>query len=350
MSAPSLRKRGDLDFHIPAGILQEMDKRPTSIGIFPVPGFALLSYASLVEPMRAANQLSGQELYRLIHFSDGPLVPSSGPAVVEAGTRLGEMPELDLFFVVAGGRPETFDDSKVLNWLGRLARRGVRMGGVSGGAVLLVKAGLMTGRRFTVHWEHADALAEMAPGLTIERSLFVVDRDRVTCAGGTASLDLMHALITAEHGASFARLVSDWFMQTETRPSGGPQRAGRAERLGTTATPVLAAVEAMESHLGDPLSLDQLAMIAQVSPRQLNRLFSHRLGQSTMAYYRGLRLALAHQLLTQSPMSLTEIALATGFASSSHFTTAYRARHGMAPSRVRDRGLQLPERRRTLLP
>ena len=89
----------------------------------------------------------------------------------------------------------------------------------------------MAGRRMTVHWEHAAALAEISPHLVIERTLYVIDRDRVTCAGGTAPMDLMHALITQHHGAPFARLASDWFLHTEVRPSGGPQRAGLVNRV-----------------------------------------------------------------------------------------------------------------------
>ena len=308
---------------------------PSCVGVLPIPGFALMSYACVVEPFRAANLLSGQELYRLVHFSTDGAVRSSGSAVVEATVRVGEMPSLDCLFVVAGGEPELFDDPNVFGWLGRMARRGTVLGGVSGGPVILAKAGLMAGRRMTVHWEHVRALEEASPGLLLERSLYVVDRDRVTCAGGTAPLDLMHALIAADQGSAFARRVSDWFLHTDVRPSGGPQRGGLAERLGTASAPVLAAVEAMETHVADPLALGDLAAIAGVSARQLNRLFRDRLGVSAMSYYRDLRLNVAERLVRTSPLTLTEVALATGFANSSHFSVRYSERFGVAPSRSR---------------
>ena len=310
-------------------------KFPVRIGVLPIPGFALMSYACVVEPFRAANLLGGRDLYRLVHFSSGGSVPSSGAAVAEATSRVGETPELDYLFVVAGGDPTSFDDPGVFGWLGRIARLGTVLGGVSGGPVILAKAGLMTGRRMTVHWEHVQALEEVSPGLLLERSLYVIDRDRVTCAGGTAPLDLMHALIAADHGSVFARRVSDWFLHTDVRPSGGPQRGGLVERVGTASAPVLAAVEAMENHVADPLALEDLAAIANVSARQLNRLFRERLGMPAMAYYRNIRLDVAERLVTRSPLSLTEIALATGFANSSHFSTRYRRRFGIAPSRTR---------------
>src|SRR6056297_1897159 len=307
--------------------------RVRRIGVLPIPGFAALSYASTVEMLRAANLLSRERLYDVINIGpeDGP-VQSSGAMQVACEARVGTEIDLDYLFVVAGGDPMSFDDARIMAWLGRVARKGVQLGGVSGGPVILAKAGLMAGRRMTVHWEHAAALAELSPQLMIERTLYVIDRDRVTCAGGTAPIDLMHALITRHHGAPFARLVSDWFMHTEVRPSAGPQRAGLVERVGCNVPAVLDAVEMMETHVADPVKLGDLANAAGVSPRQLNRLFHDRLGRSTMGYYRDLRLETARALLRNAPLSLTEIALATGFASSSHFSRVYAQHFGGPPS------------------
>jgi len=306
------------------------------IGILPIEGFAAMSYACLTEPMRAANLLARRTLYEMIDFgtSDSP-VPSSGAMSVAPQARVGDDLVLDYLFVAAGGDPTTYNNRAVMNWLAHMARLGVPLGGVSGGPIILARAGLMTGRRMTVHWEHATALAEISPHLLIERQLYVIDRDRVTCAGGTAPMDLMHALITQHHGAPFARLVSDWFMHTEIRPSVGPQRGGLVERVGSTNASILDAVEAMEAHVAEPLPLDRLAGFSGLSPRQLNRLFRDKLGRSVMRYYRELRLEKAQSLLRNSPLSLTEIALATGFANSSHFSRAYAAQFGQPPSSYR---------------
>ena len=306
------------------------------IGVLPISGFALMSYASCAEPFRAANLLSRQPLYDLINIStDGKPVQSSGAASVTPQAKVGDILDLDYLFVIAGGDPASFRDRKVLNWLRRLARFGVRLGGVSGGPVILARAGLMEGYRMTVHWEHAEALIEISPNLLIEHTLFVIDRDRVTCAGGTAPMDLMHTLIAQHHGSVFARLVSDWFLHTEIRPPVGPQRGGLVERVGVTNAAILDAVKMMESHVADPLSLEHLAVSAGISPRQLNRLFNQKLGRSTMGYYRDLRLDKAQVLLRNSALSLTEIALATGFSSSSHFSRAFSALHNQSPSSLR---------------
>ena len=304
---------------------------PFRVGILPVRGFALMSYACTVEPLRAANLLSGSKLYEIVHYSSGARVPSSGAAWVERTRRPAGEEDLDLLLVVAGGDPFAFEDADVLEWLRRLDTRGIRIGGVSGGSVILAMAGLMEGRRMTVHWEHAAALSETHPDCLIERRLYVMDRDRVTCGGGTAPLDLMHALISSQWGGGFARLVSDWFLHTDIRAAADPQRGTLAERLGSNSPHLVEAVSAMENHIADPLSLSQLAMVAGVTPRHLNRLFAERLGRSTMAYYRELRLDVAQRLIKDTPMSIAEVSEATGFATSSHFSGAYRQAFGVSP-------------------
>lgn len=310
--------------------------QPLRVGFLLIDGFALLSYSSAAEPMRAANHLAGRLLYDVLHIPvAGGRAVSSGGAVIEGTASLDGDRDFDLILVVAGGDPAKFDDRRVFQWLRMMARRGVQIAGVSGGPVILARAGIMEGRRMTVHWEHVQTLAEITPTLLVERSLYVIDRDRLTCAGGTAALDLMHALITRHHGATFARRVSDWFMHTDVRPSGGPQRAGLVERYGVSDPAVIQAIEMMENHVADPLNLDQLAHLSGLGARQLNRLFREKMGASTMAFYRGLRLEKARNLLEQSVLSVTEIALATGFASSAHFSTAFRTRFGHPPRNSR---------------
>ncbi len=307
------------------------DHAPYRVGILPIDGFALMSYSCTVEPLRAANLLSRRPLYDVVHFAHGSRARSSGEAGVKGRYEVGAAVNLDLLLVVAGGDPFAFDDAATFAWLRQLDRRGVRIGGVSGGAVILANAGLLRDRRMTVHWDHAPMLAELYPDLLIERRLYVIDRDRVTCGGGVAPLDLMHALIASQHGSSFARLVSDWFLHTDIRAASAPQRGGIAERVGSSSPHVVEAVAAMDSHIADPLTLPQLARAAGVTPRHLNRLFTAALGQSAMEYYRGLRLTVGQRLVRNTAMSLSEIAEATGFSSSSHFSNAYKDRFDTRP-------------------
>ena len=304
-----------------------------------VEGFALMSFAAVTEPLRAANLLAGKRLYGSFFFAAGSGISkilNSSSAASVAVADLGEAGgDFDLAFVVAGGDPVGFRDDRVFQWLRRQARHGCVLGGVSGGPAVLANAGVMQNRRMTLHWEHAAALEERHPGLLLERTLYVVDRDRMTCAGGTAPLDMMHALIAEHHGTDFARRVSDWFMHTDVRPAGGPQRAGLAQRYGTNRHAVLAAIEIMENHIADPLPLSDLAQLVGVSARHLNRQFGAGLGRSAGAFYRDLRLDKSRELLRQTDLPVLEIAIATGFSGAAHFATAYGRRFGEAPSRHR---------------
>lgn len=311
------------------------NKTPFRVGILALPGFALMSYACTVEPLRAANLLSGHALYDIVHFGQSEKIASSGVAEISSSDALSDVQDLDLLLVVAGGTPERCEDKGVFEWLQRLSRKGVPLGGVSGGSVILAKAGVVKGRRMTVHWEHVPYLSEMFPELLIERRLYVIDRDRVTCGGGTAPLELMHALIGEHHGAVFARQVSDWFLHTGIRAAAEPQRGGLAERLGPQSPRVLDAVAAMEDHVADPLSLSQLAQGSGVTPRQLNRLFQEAFGETTMAYYRKLRLDVAKRLIGGTSMLMREIADACGFSNAAHFSQAFTNAFGVSPQSYR---------------
>lgn len=306
-------------------------RAPFRVGVVPVPGFALMSYACTVEPLRAANLLSRKPLYDIQHFAQGPTSQSSGGAEIRPTHAIGDCPDLDLLLVVAGGNPFSVCDPELLTWLMHMADRVPQIGGVSGGSVILCKAGLMAGRRMTVHWEHSAELSEAYPDVLIERRLYVIDRDRVTCGGGTAPIDLMHALISDHHGSVFARLVSDWFLHTEIRTATAPQRALPSAQIGAAPARVVEAVMAMENHVADPLSLPQLAMMAGITDRHLNRLFQDTFGQSAMGYYRRLRLDVGRRLVTGSSMPIAEIAEATGFSTASHFSNLYARAFDVSP-------------------
>ena len=315
------------------------DIRPATIGFLLIPGFALLPYACAVEPLRAANILSGRTLYAWRHFSpDGaPSAASNGIVIAADPLSTDAVPHMHTLFVCAGGNPATFGHAATFARLRGLARQGVILGGISGGAYILARAGLLRNRRFTLHWEHAAAFAEEFPNLDLRRSLFEIDRDCVTCSGGTAALDMMHALIARTHGPAIAAAVSDWFLQTEIRAGTAPQRLSLRERLGVRSRPLLRALGAMEAQLENPHTRLDLATAAGVTPRQLERLFQRELGRTPGAHYLQLRLERARQLARQTDLPLSEIATACGFASLSHFSRSYRTRFGAPPTTERYR-------------
>ena len=308
------------------------------LGLLLVDGFALMSYASVIEPFRAANDLAGKALYRWIHVSrTGEAVPASNGASVMADARVGDPVLCDVMFVFAGGDPAAFDDRPTFGWLRKLAQGGAAMAGVSGGPFLLARAGLLSGHRATIHWEHEAAFRDAFPDLAVETSLFIVDRRRMTCAGGTAGLDLAIEMIEREHGSDLSRRVSEWFIRTDARGSERPQRQSLRDRYGVTNDSVRRALAEMEAWIEEPRDRTMVASAAGISLRQLERLFIAHVGLSMTDIYLRIRLDQAAQLIGSTGMSITAVALACGFRSAAHFSRSFKARHGITPSAARKR-------------
>ena len=285
-----------------------------------------MSYAAAIEPLRAANQLSGRRLYRWWHASpDGRPVAASNGVVILPDVKIGEVsPTTRRLFVCAGGNPSTFVDRHVFAWLRQLARRGVAIGGISGGPYVLARAGLLDKRRCTLHWEHIPAFQESFPNARVGRSLFEIDDGRITCSGGIAALDLMLHFLERDHGAVLAAEVSDWFLHDQMRQGLAPQRMSLPLRFGVDDARIIRVLEAIESHVQEPLGREALAAIACVSVRQLERLFRDAIGRGLHQHYLRQRLHHAHRLRRESALPLAEIASATGFASATELRRAAR--------------------------
>lgn len=325
--------------NMPKSDKTEISARTRTLGLFLTDGFALMSYASIIEPFRAANSLARSTLYRWIHITrDGQAVAASNGASMLADQSIVDPLDCDRLFVFAAGDPTAFTDSATFAWLRRLAQRNTHIVGVSGGPYLLARAGLLNGYRATIHWEHAAAITEEFPELAVESSLFVIDRQRMTCAGGSAGLDLAVELINRDHGAALAAQVSEWFIRTEPRRAESSQRPSLTERYGVTNDRVLRALAEMEAAIEEPCSRSALAARAGVSVRQLERLFDACLGTRVASMYMRIRLDAAAQLLRSTSLSVTAVGLACGFRSSSHFSRSYKARFDHPPSAAASAG------------
>jgi transcriptional regulator GlxA family with amidase domain len=310
--------------------------RPSRVGFLLIPGFALMSYASAIEPLRAANVLTGQDLYRWRHIAiQGSEIVASNGVRIQADASIASVGRIDTIVVCAGGNPQTFDHPPTFAFLRKVARHGVRVGGVSAGPYLLAKAGLLDGYRCTVHWEHIPAFTETFPFLHLSHSLFEIDRDRFTCAGGIAALDMMHALIRIDHGPAVASAVSDWFLQTEVRRGGAAQRLSPTERFGVHDPKLIATLLRIEQNIETPLAPEKLAKLAGISLRQLERLFARNLRTTIHRRYMLVRLERARVLLRQTAIPVAEIAFAAGFASPMHFSRMYKRHFGVTATSER---------------
>ncbi|HVE50947.1 MAG TPA: GlxA family transcriptional regulator [Casimicrobiaceae bacterium] len=304
------------------------------VGFFLIPDFPMLAFASSIEPLRAANRLSGQRLFdwRLVSSDGGPVRASNGidVAVHQAS---GEQAGVDLLLVYAG--TDVKSDAATAKWLRALSREGVALGGVSLGAYVLAQAGLLDGRRCTLHWENLAAFAERFPRARVTADVFVVDGNRYTCSGGTSGLDMMLHLISDRCGRALANDVSEQFIHPRIRETHDPQRMAVQSRVGVANSKLIAAIGMMEAQHEDPRPVGAIAEEAGLSPRQLERLFAKYVGTSPSHYYLRLRLERARTMLLQTAKPVLDVAVACGFASASHFSRCYRAEYGRKPSHER---------------
>ncbi|WP_084621062.1 GlxA family transcriptional regulator [Paracoccus aminophilus] len=307
--------------------------------------FTMISFAAAIEPLRLANQLSRKTHYswKLVGegFRDGHGIArcSNGTALaIDSGLEEGSRE--DTILVCGGLHVAQATTRPILAWLRREARRGARIGALCTGTWTLAEAGLLHGRRATIHWENQDGLAEKFPDIEMIRSVFVEDGNILTAAGGTAAIDLMLRQISRDQGSDLAARVADQMIHTSIRTEDDHQRLSIPTRIGVRHPRLATIVARMEGNLEDPISPAQLAADAGISPRQLERLFARYLGRSPKRYYMEIRLERARNLLLQTDMSVIEIALACGFASAAHFSKCYRASYGTTP--YRQRGTQEP--------
>jgi AraC family carnitine catabolism transcriptional activator len=300
-----------------------------------MPGFSLLDFAAIAEPLRSANRLGG-ELYRWkVLSADGhPVSASNGMSMAVDGP-LETLEAASILYVVAAYDPLAHVDRTLRHWLKRQANAGITLGGVDTGAFVLAEAGLLQGFRVTVHWETIAAFIERYPALRISHEIFEIDGRRITSAGGTASMDLMLELIARRHGRDLAIRVAEQFVLGQIRPQKNLQRPPLGERYGVNNTKLLSAIAKMEQHIETPLAIDPLAANVGITRRQLERLFRTSMGESPAGFYLNLRLERGRQLLQQTDLSVMEVSLACGFESSSYFARCYKNRFQRPPRQDR---------------
>jgi len=302
-----------------------------------VPNFSILAFTSALEPLRAANRLSGSALYAWTLLSvDGAPVRSSSQVGVLVDAALDDTLRFDTAIVCAGIGVETWRDARLDGWLRRKARQGCRIGAVSTGTYVLARAGLLETVRCTLHWENLPAFHEEFPQLQATPELFEIDDNRMTCSGGTAALDMMLSVIGLDHGRDLATRVAEQFIHERIRSREEKQRMALRTRLAVSHPKLLRVVAIMEDHLEDPLPRSELARMAGLSTRQLERLFRRYLGKTPTRHYLELRLDRARLLLAQTSLSVLEVATACGFVSASHFSKCYREFFARSPRE--DRG------------
>jgi AraC family carnitine catabolism transcriptional activator len=302
-----------------------------------LPEFSVMGFASAVEPLRVANRFVPDAYrWKILSLDGGPVRASNGMSLNVDAT-LASAQTVQTLFVVAGFNPLQAYQGALGDILRRLDRQGATLGAIDTGAFVLAQARLLQNQPVTLHWEAHSAFKERYPTLAVTQELFEWGERRISCAGGTAAMDMMLALIGKSHGQALAATVSEQFLHGPVRSPSDHQRTEVVARFGVHDRKLVQAIQGMQMHLEELLAIDDLAGRIGITRRQLERLFAAHLQTSPAAFYLSLRLDRARQLLEQSDMGIMAIAVACGFSSASHFGRAYRKHFGLRPKDQRAR-------------
>lgn len=311
-------------------------RAPTRFVILLTPGYWAMIFAMAMETLRVANRMAGAELFETVVCAEGgvPVRDSLG-AQFPIDHGLEDICRDDTIVICTGADVRAACTPAVLQWLRRGARQGAALAGLSTGAWVMAEAGLVDGLPVTLHWEHRSSFAEHFPAVELSEYTYVVGNRRYSTAGGTSVIDLMLHLISEAEGPELANLVADQLMYTNIRVLQHSARVQVAERIGMRHPKLSEILALMETNLEEPLRPGDLAETVNISTRQLERLFRRYLRSTPKKYYTDLRLQRAQHLLLQTNMSVTEVAMASGFNAASHFSRLFRQRYGMSPHKLR---------------
>jgi AraC family carnitine catabolism transcriptional activator len=312
---------------------------PGPIAFVLFPQFAMLALASAIEPLRIANRyLRTPYAWQLLSL-DGAAVADDNGILIQPHNSIDSVDEaLGTVILCADIEPERYYSAELRRWLRRMSATGVSLGALDTGCFLLARAGLLDGRRVTMHWEVAGAFRERFPQVSVTQTLYEVSTRRLTCAGGTAAIDMMLSAIAIDHGIELANRVAEHCLQGQIRPGDVPQRMALAMRSRIHQPAVLSAMQLLEATLDRSIGVPELADYVGLSRRQLLRLFAQTTGEGPARYHRRLRLEHARSLLRYTAITVSEASAAVGFNSLAHFCRAYRHQYGQSPGG--DRGSQ----------
>ena len=316
-----------------AKIMFVPDPTPLEIEVLVIPESTLISVAAVIEPMRAANRVLGRRQFGwVITTPDGEPAPTHSGIPVPAARPFDPLASTAPLIVIGSFNIVTHMTAGLVRRLGRAGRARPMIGGVEAGAWVMARAGLLTGRQATTHWEDLEDFAATYPDIDVVPRRFVIDGNRFTTGGAGPALDLMLELIRVRLGYPLSLEVAKMFIYEQ------PERTEQAPAL-TLARPrephLARAIEVMEANLAEPRSISRIARAAGVGARHLQTLFRDNLGVTPYAYYQAVRLNRARRMLIETRRPVLEIAGLTGFASPASFARAYRRQHGESPRETR---------------
>jgi len=302
-----------------------------------LPESSMMSLASALDPMRAANRIADRRLFDWrIATLNGKSARLTCDLVIEPDTALDGNLHGDVLIVIASFNQQHHAGPAHLKLLKRLARNFSVVGGIEAGSWILARSGLLKGKSATTHWEDLEEFANRYPALDIRPDRFVIDGKVFTTGGASPTFDFMLYLIRRRYGYPLAMEVSSVFIYDGVHSATDTQPLVSLGMLENSEPRVAAAIHVMEQHIDDTLSIVQVAVQVDLSVRMLEYLFKQTLDLSPAAYYRRLRLQTARRMVVDARLKLQEIAVRTGFNSLSSFSRLFRNAYRQSPRECRN--------------
>lgn len=305
----------------------------TNVGFLIFPGFPMSCLTSMIEPLRAANEIAGVTSFAWSLVSEtGARVMSSAQVGFEVDDAISTDLDVDVLFLLSSPLAQPDTPRGLHGALRALDRHGVILGGISGGVFPLVRAGLMQGHRCSVHWCYEAAFRAEFPDMAAVSDVIVTDGRRYTVSGAAAAFDLALRLIEDALGAEIAHEVACWFQHPLMRGEGVRQRipVPVSNQQGLPDL-VSAAIDLFSARMETPISVAEVAETLGVTPRQIERAFKKATAQNPTQFYRAMRMKAARQLVLYSKDSMTQIATAVGYATPTPLLAHYTAAFGVTP-------------------
>lgn len=280
-----------------------------------------------------ANVSAGERLYEMRLLSEqGGAIPNSFDIAIQ--TRALARQKVDTLIVLGLLQPASTSPG-LIRQLRRLAAASRRTASVCTGAFILGEAGLLDGRRVTTHWLYARELQKQFPEARVEEDrIFIIDGPIWTSAGMSAGIDLALGMIEKDFGAELARTVAQKLVVYHRRAGGQSQHSALLE-LDAKSDRIQGALAYARQNLSAPLTVEELAAAAHLSPRQFSRAFRAETGQSPAKAVEQLRVEAARVMVEQSRHTIDEIATQAGFADPERMRRAFLRAFGQPPQFLR---------------
>ena len=308
------------------------DRSTLTVTYLVLDGSSLMSVASAVDPLRAANRVAGQNCFdfKFVSLDGRPVVTTCGLPIAVSGA-LDPAQRCDLLVIVAGFGMSELKDRKSLATIRRAAGGARALGGIESGSWILARVGLLDDRAATTHWEDMEEFAARFPGVDVRPDRYVIDGPVFTTGGASPTFDLMLHLVRARLGVAAALDVASVFIYDESHSASDAQPLVSLGRLVGNDPRVAHAIRIMEARIDQPVSVAAIAGHVGVSTRTLEQLFGRAVGETPGAYFLRLRLSAARRFVKDTRVPLADIAARTGFSSASTFSRAYRNVYGASP-------------------